>query len=166
MPPPEGTTARGLVRGSVCCCLPHHRLRSGIPRESRLPHHLRLLVETAWELTEQPLAEDLRLRLWAHTCGFRGHFLTKSQRYSVTFGALRAERQRWQVKQRPKVSGKDQLTVNLELHEWEYEGCGYLAPGDSCLALTVEEGYRAARYFERDGQYWHEGLLATDETAP
>ena len=35
---------------------------------------------------------DPRLRLWAHMLGYGGHFLTKSRRYSVTFGQLRRAR--------------------------------------------------------------------------
>ena len=31
-------------------------------------------------------------RAWAHMLGYGGHFLTKSRRYSVTFGQLRAAR--------------------------------------------------------------------------
>ena len=33
-----------------------------------------------------------RFRQWAHMLGYGGHFLTKSRRYSVTFGHLRGER--------------------------------------------------------------------------
>ena len=35
---------------------------------------------------------DARFRAWAHMLGYGGHFLTKSRRYSVTFGQLRAAR--------------------------------------------------------------------------
>jgi hypothetical protein len=38
------------------------------------------------------LIGDPRLRLWAHQLGFDGHPLTKSRRYSVTFGYIRGER--------------------------------------------------------------------------
>ena len=33
-----------------------------------------------------------RFRQWAHMLGYGGHFLTKSRRYSVTFGQLRSAR--------------------------------------------------------------------------
>jgi hypothetical protein len=36
--------------------------------------------------------EGLRLRAWAHMLGFRGHWSTKSRRYSTTMGALRRAR--------------------------------------------------------------------------
>ncbi len=34
--------------------------------------------------------DRLRLRTWAHTLGFPGHWLAKSRAYSTTFGALLA----------------------------------------------------------------------------
>ena len=36
---------------------------------------------------------------WLHMLGFRGHFATKSRRYSVTLGGLRSARRRWQTAQ-------------------------------------------------------------------
>src|SRR5579884_1302959 len=69
------------------------RLTGGVPAHLELPDHLRRLVETAWALGPRGDLQDLRLRAWAHTCGFRGHVLTKSRGYSTTFTALRAERQ-------------------------------------------------------------------------
>jgi len=40
--------------------------------------------------------EDFRaLRRWAHMLGYRGHFATKSRRYSTTMRALRRERRDW-----------------------------------------------------------------------
>ena len=49
------------------------------------------MITTAWQLgsTAPPAA---RFRAWAHMLGYGGHFLTKSRRYSVTFGQLRAAR--------------------------------------------------------------------------
>jgi hypothetical protein len=69
--------AKYATKGSDDHGLLDHRLRSGIPRDERLPNHLRSLVTTAWRLGERHELGDIRLQLWAHTCGFRGHFLTK-----------------------------------------------------------------------------------------
>ena len=66
-----------------------HRLRAGVPESLELPGHLRNLVETAWQLGGEPERRELRLRAWAHTAGYRGHFLTKSRRFSTTFAELR-----------------------------------------------------------------------------
>ncbi len=123
-----------------------HRLQSGTPRDLRLPDHLRFLVETAWELAGRADVEGLRLRLWAHTGGFRGHFLTKSRRYSTTFGLLRAERQRWRL---AALGGgpvdKEPASVEGEMSEWRYEGSGYVTAGDVCLARNLEDQARLGR---------------------
>ncbi len=126
-----------------------HRLRTGVPADPRLPEHLQALVETAWTLAEEPALADFRLRLWAHTCGFRGHFLTKSRRYSTTFGELRAERRRWRLAALGHATcdgGHD----GDELREWTYEGSGYLSAGDACLARNLEDELRLGRLVARE----------------
>jgi hypothetical protein len=129
-----------------------HRLRSGIPRDEWLPDHLRALVATAWTLGERAdVDENLHVQLWAHTCGFRGHFLTKSQRYSTTFGALRAERQRWRLAQRQDTQPEDPpVPGEVEIREWTYEGSGYRTAGDVCLARNLEEKLALGRFIARD----------------
>jgi hypothetical protein len=57
----------------------------------RCPAHHRQMIATAWELGGGRLTPGLRpsrLCRWAHALGHGGHFLTKSRRYSVTFGQL------------------------------------------------------------------------------
>jgi hypothetical protein len=127
-----------------------HRLRSAVPQDPRLPDHLRSLVATAWELGERPELSDGRLHLWAHTCGFRGHFLTKSRRYSTTFGELRAERQRWRIAQGPPDNDERPSPDEIELHEWTFEGSGYRTAGDLCLARNLEEELRLGRLMYRE----------------
>ena len=107
-------------------------------------------METAWELGQRADVEELRLQLWAHACGFRGHFLTKSRRWSTTFGELRAERQRWRLAQRPddQQAGLEESVVTAE---WTFEGSGYLTVGDVCLARTVEDQLRLGRFVAREG---------------
>jgi hypothetical protein len=154
--------AKYATKGSDEHGLLDYRLRSGTPRDVRLPDHLRTLVEMAWVLSKQAKVESLRLRLWAHTCGFRGHFLTKSRRYSTTFEALRAERQRWRIAQRqPDSDVPDQ--DQIEVREWMFEGTGYRTAGDVCLARNLREGLRVARSFEREGRVGDEGATATGE---
>ncbi|MFE9838129.1 replication initiator [Streptomyces sp. NPDC005551] len=53
--------------------------------------HVRQMIRTCWELGKLPEFAELKLWKWAHMLGFRGHFSTKSRRYSTTLGALRAE---------------------------------------------------------------------------
>lgn len=59
--------------------------------------HARRLMVACWGIGGIPEFEHLRLREWAHMLGFRGHFLTKARRYSVTFGELRAARMRYRA---------------------------------------------------------------------
>ena len=59
--------------------------------------HARAMMATCWALGGDPRYEHLRLRAWAHMLGFRGHFLTKARRYSVTFGTLRTARLRYRT---------------------------------------------------------------------
>jgi hypothetical protein len=141
--------AKYATKGSDDHGVLDHRLRSGRQWDPRLPDHLRTLVATAWELGDQEGNEQFRLQFWAHTCGFRGHFLTKSRRYSTTFGALRDERLRWRLAQRPPDTdqpGPDEI----ELHEWTFESSGYLTAGDVCLARNLEEELRAGRVLARE----------------
>jgi hypothetical protein len=59
--------------------------------------HARAMMATAWALGADRRYEHLRLRAWAHMLGFRGHFLTKARRYSVTLGYLRTARARYRA---------------------------------------------------------------------
>ena len=131
----------------------------GVCRDERLPDHLRALVETAWALGDDEAFDEIRPQLWAHSCGFRGHFLTKSRRWSTTFGALRDERQQWRLANRPDRPSRrepqatmlvDVTTDEVEVREWNYEGSGYLTTGDVCLARNLEDGLRLARWLSRE----------------
>lgn len=56
--------------------------------------------------------EDFRaLRRWAHMLGYRGHFATKSRRYSTTMRALRAARRDWHRRQHPDAHMYRDATV-------------------------------------------------------
>ncbi len=65
-----------------------------------LPPHLRRMAETAWALGGDPTLEPYRLRRHAHGLGYGGHFLSKSQRYSTSFSALKATRMAWRKARR------------------------------------------------------------------
>nr|WP_246193296.1 replication initiator [Kitasatospora atroaurantiaca] len=64
-----------------------------------LTDHARRMIHTAWHLGTQPQHAHLRLRQWAHMLGFRGHFSTRTRRYSTTLTHLRAERTAWRTRQ-------------------------------------------------------------------
>lgn len=86
-----------------------------------LPGHTRRLVDTCWWLGGQPAFAGLRLRRYAHTLGFRGHFATKSRAYSTTFTALRAERRQWSVNGQAQRLGVDPAAVFV-VGDWRYAG--------------------------------------------
>jgi Replication initiator protein, pSAM2 len=118
--------------------LPSCRIRSDVDIERlRCPAHYRRLITTAWQL-------GTRYRAWAHMLGYGGHFLTKSRRYSVTFGQLRAARTDHRRALRPPDADRDAWgrpldeTVVLVLPViWTYEGIGRPLTADAELALAA-----------------------------
>ncbi len=105
--------------------------------------HRRELVETAWQLGGQTHLAGLKLRRWAHTLGYRGHWATRSRRYSTTLTALRGTRRRWRRGTTNPVGGTavDDASCNADtvvLHAWAYVGSGYRTRGDAWLADTAQ----------------------------
>ncbi|GGT44677.1 replication initiator [Streptomyces chromofuscus] len=98
--------------------------------------HARRLIRTAWTLGARKDLEHLRLRAWAHMLGFRGHFSTKSRRYSTTLGALRDARAEWRRAQALEAAETDPDTT-LVLAHWVYAGTG-LTGAEAWLAETLE----------------------------
>ncbi|MFE7946957.1 replication initiator [Streptomyces sp. NPDC057426] len=98
--------------------------------------HARRLIRTAWTLGARKDLEHLRLRAWAHMLGFRGHFSTKSRRYSTTLGALRDARAAWRRAQAAAATETDQDTTFVLAH-WVYAGTG-LTDAEAWLAETLE----------------------------
>lgn len=100
--------------------------------------HARRLIRTAWTLGARKDLEHLRLRAWAHMLGFRGHFSTKSRRYSTTLGALRDARAEWRRAQAQNaVDGGTEQDTTLVLAHWVYAGTG-LTEAEAWLAETLE----------------------------
>jgi hypothetical protein len=96
-------------------------------------HARRHIIECV-RLSKQPGLEDLRLAAWAHMLGFRGHFSTKSRTYSITLGALRAERAAYQRDQAIAAGLAPALTPDstLVLTQWHFAGRGHqpiMSPG-------------------------------------
>jgi hypothetical protein len=79
-------------------------------------NHLRQLVRECWRLGGMPQYRGLRLRAWAHTLGYRGHWTTKSRQYSTTFTELRGARRR-------HAAGEDNSAVVFA--QLSYAGRGY-----------------------------------------
>ncbi|MBF9073178.1 replication initiation protein [Streptacidiphilus sp. NEAU-YB345] len=106
-----------------------------------ITEHARRMIRTCWELGARPDLAELRLRPWAHMLGFRGHFSTKTRRYSTTLGTLRAARAAWRRDQatatdgnsghpEPAVDQSEEST--LVLSHWTFAGVG-LTPGERWL---------------------------------
>jgi hypothetical protein len=76
--------------------------------------------------------------------GYGGHFLTKSRRYSVTFGQLRTARADHRRATRPPDQDRDAWdrpldeTVVLVLSTiWSYAGIGHTTPGAELAAASA-----------------------------
>jgi hypothetical protein len=134
--------------------LPDHPLRSASDlADLRCHRHYRQMIETAWKLgggtyiparlrgSAWELAHGKlvpgrsRLCKWAHMLGHGGHFLTKSRRYSTTFGRLRRDRTEHRRAQRHPDGERDPWgrplddAVVLVLENWAYAGTGYTTSG-------------------------------------
>jgi hypothetical protein len=100
--------------------------------------HARQLIAACLRLGSHPGLADLRLTHWAHMLGFRGHFSTKSRRYSTTLGALRAAREE-HMRTEEITTGRlplfEEDTVLVIAH-WAYAGQG-LSLGEQLLAATI-----------------------------
>ncbi|MET8687750.1 replication initiator [Streptomyces sp. NPDC004732] len=102
-----------------------------------ISEHAKQLIRTAWALGARKDLAELRLRAWAHMLGFRGHFSTKSRRYSTTLGALRSARADWTAA-RAAVTYENPYVVptTLVLAHWVYAGTG-LTDAEAWLAETI-----------------------------
>jgi hypothetical protein len=129
--------------------LPSQRFRNETDIEHlRCPPHYRRMITTAWQL-------GTRCRAWAHMFGYGGHFLTKSRRYSVTFGQLRAARADHRRALRPPDADRDAWgrpldeTVVLVLPTiWTYGGAG-LNPTTPIAELAAASAARARAYHDQ-----------------
>jgi hypothetical protein len=125
---------------------------------------MRLPIQEIWRLG-RPFPDQTReqnatrpyagLRRWAHELGKGGHYATKSRRYSVTLGALRATRRTWATRVTATttgpdatdpaawlaatLAGQDEETTAVVIGEWTYTGSGWLTTGDAALALAAAD---------------------------
>ncbi|WP_107051441.1 replication initiator protein RepSA [Streptomyces sp. NRRL S-1022] len=114
-----------------------------------VPGHTRHLIEACKLL--DPLYPDRRLWAWAHMLGFRGHFSSKSRRYSTTLGALRQARADYRAAQEQAALGLDDQEPDtvLVLADWQYAGHGH-TPGESVLAATIARDLQLNRETARE----------------
>ncbi|WP_308403590.1 replication initiator protein RepSA [Streptomyces sp. 8ZJF_21] len=112
-----------------------------------LPDHTRRLIRACWDLDEH--YPDRKLWQWAHMLGFRGHFSTKSRRYSTTLGALRQARADYRAVQERRERGLPDPddhpeATTLVVAHWAYAGHGH-TPGESWLAANIRRDIADAR---------------------
>ncbi|MFJ6747992.1 replication initiator [Streptomyces sp. NPDC091266] len=126
----------------------------------RVQRHVRQMIRTAWALGHLPEFEDLKLWKWAHMLGFRGHFSTKSRRYSTTLGALRDVRKAWRTAQARMDAGQDPDEEDSTLvteSSWAYLASGY-RPGEELLAAQTRHDIQQARQAtdrtKTEGELW------------
>jgi hypothetical protein len=122
-----------------------------------LSPHVAGLVGAAWELGARPELAGLRLRQWAHMLGFRGHWSTKSRRYSTTFTVLRRARVAYAKRRRARDGvpldawgrPEDDQAVTV-IATWTYAGKGYQTEGETWLALSAAARARERRRVARE----------------
>ena len=116
--------------------------------------HHRELVEAAWQLGAYTHLAALKLRHWAHTLGYRGHWATRSRRYSTTLAKLRETRRLWRTT--PALARAQPPTVeplaaseSVVVAKWIYVGKGYQTAGDAWLARTAQTHHLQTRREDR-----------------
>ncbi len=101
---------------------------------------------------------------WRHMLGFRGHFSTKSRRYSMTLGQLRRRRVRYEralaaahregrtldVRDLDDLLDTDAEETTLVIGHWTYAGTGWDTDGDTELAKAAAA--RAREYAQERAQ--------------
>jgi replication initiator protein RepSA len=122
-----------------------------------IPAHARRILTTLTRLAALP--GNAPMLGWLHTLGYRGHITTKSLRYSVTLGALRAARRHWRQHhgEQPEYVGcqhnppdqRGRSTVEHELVGWRVQGCGHRDDGERLLVHTAAHHAREQRYLAR-----------------
>lgn len=157
---------RSLTPEQVAGYLAKYATKATGDTEAKDNAHLRRLEATARRLSGRSATVDEDgnapyglLGKWAHTLGFRGHFATKSRRYSVTLGQLRRARQRAQA----RIAEANRAGIRIDLRQleaellaedadettvvigfWTYAGSGWANGGETALAVAA--AVRAREY--------------------
>ena len=135
-----GYIAKYATKAAECVGTLDRRLRptDDLDRLNIRDHARRLIAECRRLGALDELA-DLRLSEWAHMLGFRGHFSTKSRRYSTTLGALREARAVHNQHEHQITTGRlpftDEDQVLVTAH-WAYVGQGH-TPGEAFLSAAL-----------------------------
>lgn len=134
-----GYVAKYATKAAECVGALDRRVRAtDDPADLPVSPHARRLIAECLRLGALPEFAGLRLVEWAHMLGFRGHFSTKSRRYSVTLGRLRNDRVRHNERRHDISTGRlpfDDDPV-LVVAQWQYLGQG-LTPGEALLTAAL-----------------------------
>ncbi|GAB2822602.1 replication initiator protein RepSA [Actinocorallia aurea] len=136
-----GYIAKYATKAAECVGTIDRRIPPGTDLDALdLRPHPRRLIAECLRLGALPGLEELRLAEWAHMLGFRGHFSTKSRRYSTTLGALREARAEHQRQQTEEVTtGRLPLFAEdtvLVVRDWRMVGRGH-TPGELLLSAAL-----------------------------
>ena len=141
-----GYIAKYATKGTGASAGTDRPIRSAAEIETLpISEHHKTMMATAWWLGGLPEFSGLLLRKWAHMLGFRGHFLTKSRRYSVTFTSLRDARKAHQLAASLAelgITDTDRITVT---GEWVLAGIGYRSAAEREFAGVLAESVRTRR---------------------
>jgi hypothetical protein len=118
--------------------------------ERRLPAHERRLATRAWVLGSEEALEHLHLRRYAHVLGYGGHFLSKSRRYSTTFGSLRGARVAWREAHRARHDESPGCSYEAT---WMAVGIGWANRGEAACAEQSREAAAYARRLARESEH-------------
>jgi hypothetical protein len=136
--------AKYAVKGAEDFGISGRRLDGDQARRQGATDHVVRMIDTAIRLSGE-VDTLASLTRWTHMLGFRGHFASKSRRFSVTLGCLRRARadyrRRQDVDQRRQVRELDhdqteEDDTTLLVGEWRFVGVGYTTSGDAALAAA------------------------------
>jgi hypothetical protein len=136
---------RGYLRAAIT--LHHTAQRAGNQRRAR------------GESDARRKRHDPRLARNAHNLGYRGHCLTKSRRWSITFMALRQAREqhvREQLLARRDVPAEQRKLAELDAQDrvarFEFAGVGHFTAADAFLAAQAAAQARERRWAAREAR--------------
>ena len=138
----------------------HHRRLRTVGRSLAARARQAARAQTEDEDDEPPYA---RLGKWVHMYCFRGHFSSKSRRYSITLGALRRARRRARAllanaertgtpvdlaaMEAELLADEDDTETTLVIGSWAFNGTGWADETERTLALASAA---LAREYDRE----------------
>ena len=142
--------AKYATKSTESAGIPPGRITAGNAKIHADPrtHHGRLIA-ACLKTGRHPHTDFQALHRWAHMLGYRGHFATKSRRYSTTMRALRAARRDWHRRQNPVTAEyQDKIVITETSLQWA--GRGWRTSGDALLALSAAARAREHRRIARE----------------